>query len=52
MKRFSLELDKMDSPTIVNELLHKVTYQTGLGYSIFSPSHMVSWTLVCIKNWH
>ncbi len=39
--RMRMELDKLDPLVRVAEMLHKAAFRTGLGYSIYSPDHMV-----------
>lgn len=41
LPRLKYELATLSETTLILELLHKAAYRSGLGYSLFSPDHLV-----------
>ncbi len=41
--RMKLELEQVEPAVRVNEMLHRAAYRAGMGYSLYSPEHMVNY---------
>ena len=45
-RRVGIDIAGLDPSIRASELLHKAAYREGLGNSIYSPAHMVSFVLI------